>query len=176
MRILRGILIGFSIFFLLLTMAFPFGVTFAFRGWYVEGGGAKIEETKKEAEERLAQVSKTLGGNVPANVQKELDEQISEKMKIVDIAKSMANWEMALMALALALIVTLFLSKRAIPLGVAGVLILVALLAIFMVPVVEIGMDRTTRFEMMVVGVPAIIGAIFGIIASLIAGKKPAPA
>jgi len=52
---------------------------------------------------------------------------------------------------------------------------LVALLAIFMVPVVEIGMDRTTRFEMMVVGVPAIIGAIFGIIASLIAGKKPAP-
>jgi hypothetical protein len=176
MRILRGVLIALSMLFLLMTMGLPFGVNFAFRGWYVDGGAAKIEEAKKGADQQVAELAKTLGGKVPAALQKEIDDEIAEKMKLVDIAKSMANWELALMPLALALLITLFLSKRAIPIGVAGVLIVVGLLAIFMVPQVKIGFGRFTRDEMFMVGLPAIIGAVLGLLASLIGAKKAATA
>jgi hypothetical protein len=65
----------------------------------------------------------------------------------------------------------MFLSKRAIPLGAAGVLGLVAVLAIATVPDIKLGFT-STRFEMLAVGIPALIGAVFGALASLIRTKK----
>jgi hypothetical protein len=176
MRILRIILIAFSILFLLLTMALPFGVQFAFRGWYIDGGGAKIEEAKKQVDDQMAQLSKTLGGKVPAAMQKAIDDELAEKMKFVDVGKSMANFELGEAVLALALIITLFLPKRIIPIAVGSLLVVVAILGIVMVPDLKVGIGQTTRFEMQVMALVAIVGAVTGILASLIGAKKVATA
>jgi|MudIll2142460700_1097286.scaffolds.fasta_scaffold1566891_1 hypothetical protein len=61
--------------------------------------------------------------------------------------------------------------SAAIPLGAAGVLALVAILAIVTVPDLKVGFS-STRFEMLAVGVPAILGAVLAALASLIQTKR----
>jgi hypothetical protein len=177
MRILRGVLIALSILFLLATMGLPFGVRFAFRGWYVDGGAAKIESAQKEADQKLAELKQQVGGNLPAYMQKEIDEATKKQNEMLSVAKSMANWELALMLCALVVTITLFLSKRVIPLSAAGLLILLALAAIVLIPDIKLGIGETSGFEIKAIGMCAIIAAVLGILASLIGMKKvPAPA
>jgi hypothetical protein len=163
MRILRYLLMALAILFLLAAAAFPFGAQFAMRGWYLQDGAAKIDKANQQVEE----VRKTFGGKLPVSVQKEIDQQTAN----VGVAKSMAQWELGLIPLSLLLMVAMFLSKRVIPLGAAGVLAVVAVLAIATVPDIEVGFS-STRFEMLAVGIPAIIGALLAALASLIQTKK----
>jgi hypothetical protein len=69
------------------------------------------------------------------------------------------------------LVVAMFLAKRVIPLGAAGVLALAAVLAIATIPDIKVGFS-STRFEMLAVGIPAIIGAVLAALASLIQTKR----
>ncbi len=167
MRILRYLLMAVAILFLLAAAAFPFGARMSMRGWYLEDGAAKIAKSSQQVEE----VRKTFGGKLPAAVQKELDQQAAT----VGVAKSMANWELGLIPLSLLVLVAMFLEKRAIPLGAAAVLGLAAILAIVTVPDVKVGFS-STRFEMLAVGIPAILGAVLAALASLIRTKGRAAA
>jgi hypothetical protein len=172
MRILRGLLIALSVLFLLATIGIPFGVSFAFRGWYVDGGAAKVEAAQKESDQKLAELKKTMGGRVSAALQKELDDGMAREKEMFGIAKTMANWELTMMLVGFGVLVSLFFSKRLIPLSASGLLILVAILAIAMVPDIKLGLGQTSGFEIKAHGVCAIIASVFGILASLIGLKK----
>jgi hypothetical protein len=163
MRILRYLLMAVAILFLLAAAAFPFGAQFAMRGWYIEDGAAKIAQANQQVEE----VRKTFGGKLPAALQKELDQQTAK----VGVAQAMARWELGLIPLSLLVLVAMFLEKRVIPLSAAGFLALVAILAIVTIPDLKVGFS-STRFEMLAVGVPAILGAVLAALASLIQTKQ----
>ncbi len=164
MRVLRYLLMAVAILFLLAAAAFPFGVQFAMRGWYLEDGATRITKTTQQVEE----TRKMFGGKLPASVEKELAQQTAN----VTVVQSMARWELALIPLSLLLMVAIFLPKRVIPLAAAGVLALVAILAIVAVPEIKLGFS-SSRFEMLAVGIPAIIGSVLGALASLIQTKQP---
>jgi hypothetical protein len=174
MRILRGVFLVLAVLFLLATLGMPFGVSFAFRGWYVDGGAAKVEALQKEADQKVAELQKTLGGKIPGAFQKEIDDGPAKEKEFLGIAKSMANWELAEMILAFITLIALFLPKRVIPLGAGGALALVAVLAIVMVPDTKLGIGQSSGFEIKALGMCAIIAAVFGTLASLIGMKKVA--
>ena len=105
MRILRGILLGLSILFLLATIGMPFGVSFSMRGWYLGDAQEKMAEVDK----KIDTLKMSAGGKVPAALEK----QIEEQQQALGVAKSIATWELAMIPLSLFLVIALFLSKRA---------------------------------------------------------------
>jgi hypothetical protein len=164
MRTVRYILLAFAGLFLLVTMACPFGVSMSMRGWYIDGGAATAESLSAE----MAKARGSLGALAGA-----MDVVMKDKLEAVEVMKTMARWELGMIPLALVLMVTMFLSKRVIPRSAAGVLALAAVLAIATTPNMETGFS-TTRFEIMMVCVPALVGAVFAVLASLIRPKLPA--
>jgi hypothetical protein len=114
------------------------------------------------------------GGKLPAALQQELDDGTAKGKELFGVAKAMANWELAMMVVGFGLLVSLFLPKRVIPLSVGGLLVLVAVLAIAMVPDIRLGIGQTSGFEIKAHATCAIIASVFGILASLIGMKKAA--
>lgn len=162
MRIVRYLLLAFAVLFLLPTMALPFGVNMAMHQWYLGDGAAQVEKLDRE----LESARQSMGGKLPPALEKGL----AEGKETIGVARSMARWQLAMIPLALALIVAMFLPKRAIPLVTAGVVAVAAVLAMVTIPDIKGGFF-SSREEMMVVCIPALIGTVFATLASLIHPK-----
>jgi hypothetical protein len=119
------------------------------------------------------EVKKATGGKMPPALQKELDKEMTEERALLAVTRSMANWELVGMIVALGLAISLFLPRRLVPRLVAGLLILVSVLAIARVPDLSIAVGETSGFEIKTYGGCSIVAALFAILASLIGVKSP---